>query len=202
VSAPPGWYPDPEGRPQCSRYFDGTAWTNHYQRCTDSGRSRWRRFAAALQWIVASVVLLGAASVFVVAGIRTIGAYRDGTPTTATIQSCHDVPHSGVQCSAEWSLDGGNSLMEGPIVGDVGGYAIGSRLDVRVNAGKAYTWSSGYTYFIMAAVPIGLLAVAALLTRWTRRRRERGTGINSAAAPPPGDRMSQREFWRYMFKGR
>ena len=82
------------------------------------------------------------------------------------------------------------------------GYPIGSRLDVRIHAGKAYTWSSGYTYFIMAAVPIGLLAGAALLTRWARRRRERGTGINSDAAPPPGDRMSEREFWRYMFKGR
>src|ERR1700758_1680001 len=72
VSAPPGWYPDPEGRPQCSRHFDGTAWTNQYQRSTDGARSRWRRFAAALQWIVASVVLLGAASVFFVAGVRTI----------------------------------------------------------------------------------------------------------------------------------
>lgn len=148
-----------------------------------------------------SVVLLATASVFFVAGVRTIDAYRVGTPTTATIQSCHDVPHSGVQWS-EWSLDGGKSLMEGPIVGGVGGYPIGSRLDVRVYAGKAYTWSSGNRYFIMGAVAIGLLIGGALLTWWARRRRQRGSGISSDAAPPLGDRMSQREFWRYMFKGR
>ena len=30
MTAPAGWYPDPEGRPD-ERYWDGTAWTNEFR---------------------------------------------------------------------------------------------------------------------------------------------------------------------------
>lgn len=59
----PGWYPDPAGTPQ-RRYFDGTAWTDHYAPppvpggplLADKPGSRW-----TLVWVALAVVALSLA---------------------------------------------------------------------------------------------------------------------------------------------
>ena len=31
-NTPAGWYPDPNGKPQTQRYWDGSQWTEHVSR--------------------------------------------------------------------------------------------------------------------------------------------------------------------------
>ncbi|MHC3472017.1 DUF2510 domain-containing protein [Streptomyces sp. 7R007] len=81
MTPPPGWYPDPSA-PHLQRWWDGTAWTDHWNQ--PGGPPAGAQAAGSGR---AGIVALGTAAVVLVAAIVTGAVYLRGDDETAQVQT-------------------------------------------------------------------------------------------------------------------
>lgn len=125
-----------------------------------------RRDRIAVRLVV--IFFVGASLVPLGIGVHHVYGYLSGTPTTATIVGCHGSTRNiHKTCKATWDVDGESHT--GTIEGNIGGYPPGSSLDVHVRGSGAYTATSAYLYFGVAAGPT-IIAVVLLFGLWRLRR--------------------------------
>jgi hypothetical protein len=103
MTPPPGWYPDPSA-PQLWRWWDGTAWTDHWdqpgQPPSDGGGSRRAKFVA-----------LTAAGAVLVAAIVTGALFLRGNEDAARVQT-----QPGVAAGTAPTTDGPEPSTDDPSV--------------------------------------------------------------------------------------
>jgi hypothetical protein len=122
-------------------------------------------------------------------GAYNFYGYRAGTPTTATVSSCH---HNRTgrrgnmfnfveprDCTGTWSIGGVSQT--GVIVGGREGFLTGSTVDVRVLDGKAYTAKGTAWRFVAGLGACAIIAALLLWAMWVRRARARWVSRH-----PPG----------------
>jgi hypothetical protein len=99
-------------------------------------------------------------------GAHEFYKYRAGTPTTATVVSCHGAryPH----CEGKWSIDGAPYTGRMPST-LLNRYEVGSTHDIRVTDGGAYSTASVQAW-LLRAVGIAVLIVLAIVVRTFIRR--------------------------------
>jgi len=137
-------------------------------------RRRPRKWKLLVLLVCASVPLYCFGS-----GVYNFHGYRTGTPTTATVNSCHHnrPGHRGNMfnfveprdCTGTWNIGGVSQT--GLIAGPREGFLIGSTVDVRVLDGKAYTAKGTAWRFVAGAGASALIAAFFLYIGWVRRAR-------------------------------
>jgi len=105
-------------------------------------------------------------------GVYSFSQYRSGTPTTATVVSCHGVRDQS--CEGTWSIDGTSYTGRMPS-NFITGYEVGSTHDIRVTNGKAYSATSVEAWLLragfLAVLIVGVIVVRAFVRRVLFGRR-------------------------------
>jgi hypothetical protein len=99
-------------------------------------------------------------------GAREFYKYSAGTPTTATVVSCHGTryPH----CEGKWNVDGASYTGRMPST-LLNRYEVGSTHDIRVTDGRAYSVASVQAWLLRAGFIIVLVVVMICVRAFIRR---------------------------------
>jgi hypothetical protein len=105
-------------------------------------------------------------------GVYSFNQYRSGTPTTATVVSCHGVRDRS--CEGTWNIDGMSYTGRMPS-NFITGYNVGSTHEIRVTDGRAYSAASVEAWLLragfVAVLILGAIAMRAFIRRMLFGRR-------------------------------